>query len=84
MPNGENVNIMLESMDNIIYTLYDHMCNNTLERIWNIIDNIHVSNAFSYWNIWNFEGDKGSYDKQNLTCVVISEKNYEACQRLVS
>ena len=67
---------------------YDHMCNNTLERTCNVIDNVCVNNAFSYWNKAHFEGNKiqfkGSYDKQNLTLVVILYEIYETRQRLIS
>ena len=44
----------------------------------NVIDNVRVSNAFSHITNIHSEGDKnpvlkkGSYDKQNLTLVVIS------------
>ena len=42
----------------------------------NVIDNVHVNNAFSYWTNVHLKAIKsrfkGSYDKQNLTLVVIS------------
>ena len=42
----------------------------------NVIDSVHVNNAFSHWTNVHFEGGKipfkRSYDKQNLTLVVIS------------
>ena len=64
------------------------MCNNTLACTCDVIDNVHVNNAFSQWTTVHFEGDKnsfkGSYDKQNLTLVVISYEIYETRQRLVS
>ena len=67
---------------------YDHTCNNTFARTCNVIDNVRVNNGFSDWNNANFEGDKilfkWSYDKQNLTLVVISYEIYETRQRLVS
>ena len=34
------------------------MCNNTLARIRNVIDNVQVSSAFSDLNNVYFEGDK--------------------------
>ena len=44
---GKNVNVMLESVDNVMSkTSYDHTCNNTLARTPNVIDNVHVNNAF--------------------------------------
>ena len=30
------------------YKSYDHMCNNTLARTHNVIDNVGVTNAFSF------------------------------------
>ena len=70
------------------YKSYDHSCNNTLARMHNVTDNVHINNAFSHRTNVHFEGNKshfrGSYDKQNLTLVVISYKIYETCQRLVS
>ena len=64
------------------------MCNNTLARTRNIIDNVRVNNAFSYLNNVHFEGDKshfkGSCDKQNLTLVAILYEIYENRRRLVS
>ena len=54
--------------------IYDHMCNNTLAHTGHATDNICVNSAFSSWN--KFEGGripiKGSYNKQNLTFMVIS------------
>ena len=47
--NGENVDVMLESLDNVMsYKSYDHTCNNTLTQMRNVTDNIRVSNAFSH------------------------------------
>ena len=47
--NGKNVNVMLESMDNVMsLKLYGHTCNNTLARIRNVIGNFHVNNAFLF------------------------------------
>ena len=35
------------SVDNgMPYKSYDHMCNNTLARLRNVIDNVRVNNAF--------------------------------------
>ena len=35
-------------MDSVVsLKLYDHMCNNTLARRRNVIDNVRVNNAFS-------------------------------------
>ena len=34
------------------------MCNNTLARTRNVIDNIRVNKALSFWNNDHFEGDK--------------------------
>ena len=60
----------------------------TLAHKCNAIDNVRVDNAFSSGNIVQFEGDKinfkESYDKQNLSLVVISYEIYETRRRLVS
>ena len=37
---------------------YDHMFNNTLALIPNVIDNVRVSSMFSYLNNVQFEADK--------------------------
>ena len=76
-------------MDKIISSKsYDHTCENTLVRTCNVIDNVHVNNVFSYWKMLIFKAEKshikGSYDKHNLTLVVISYEIYETPQRLVS
>ena len=36
----------------------DHTCNNTLACMCNVIDNIHVNNAFSHRIYVHIEGDK--------------------------
>ena len=55
--------------------------NNTLACSRNIIDNVHVNNAFLNEIIIILKVIKpcfkGSYDKQNLTLVVISYEIYE-------
>ena len=55
---------------------YDHMCTNTSACRYNVINNVHVNNAFllEILSILKaIESDfNGSYDKQNLTLVVIS------------
>ena len=57
------------------------MCNNILARTCNVTDNVHVNNI-------HFERDKshfkGSYDKQNLSLVVISYEIHETSFRRVS
>ena len=55
---------------------YNHTCKNTLARTRNVIDYVRVNNnTFSNWNKVHFKHDKSyfkeSYDKQNLTLVVI-------------
>ena len=62
---------------------YDHTCNNSLARTRNVIDNVHVIDAFSHLKVIKSRF-KGSYDKQNLTLVVISYEIYETRRRLVS
>ena len=56
----------------VLEKLYGHTCKNILEHTSNIIDKDHLNNAFSYRNIVTQPLFKGSYDKQNLTVVVIS------------
>ena len=67
---------------------YDHTCNNTLARRSNVIDNVRVNNAFLIEITIVLKAIKshfkGSYDKQNLTLVVISYEIYETRRRLVS
>ena len=67
---------------------YDHTCNNTLAGRRNVIGNVHVNNAFLIETMIILKAIKshfkGSYDKKNLTVVVISYKIYETRQRLVS
>ena len=64
------------------------MCNNTLARIRNVIDNVRVNNLFLIEIMLHLKAIKShfkeSYDKQNLTLVVISYAIYETPQRLVS
>ena len=64
------------------------MCNNTLARMRNVIDNVRVNNAFLIEIIFILKAIKShfrrSYDKQNLTFVVISYEIYESRRRLVS
>ena len=54
----------------------------------NVIDNVRVNNAFLIEIMLHLKviksHFKGSYDKQNLTLVVISYEIYETRQRLVS
>ena len=54
----------------------------------NVIDNVRVNNAFLIEIMLILKAIKsyfrGSYDKQNLTLVVISYEIYETCPRLVS
>ena len=67
---------------------FDHMCNIILARRRNIIDNVRVNNAFLFVIMIPLKPLKshfqGSYDKQNLTLVVISSEIYETRRRLVS
>ena len=64
------------------------MCNNTLARTRNVIEYVHVNNHFLEEIILLLKAIKshfkGSYDKQNLTLVVISYEIYETRPRLVS
>ena len=64
------------------------MCNNTMARRRNIIDNVHVNDAFLVEIMIILRAIKfhfkGSYDKQNLTLVVISYEIYETRRKLVS
>ena len=57
------------------------MCNNTLARRRNVIDNVRVNNAFLIEIMIILKAIKfqfkGPYDKQNLTLVVISNEIYE-------
>ena len=66
---------------------YDHACNNTLVRTRNVIDNVRVNNAFLSGIKFILDTIKsrfkGSYDKQNLTLVVISYEIYETRLRRV-
>ena len=68
--------------------MYVHTCNNTLVRMRNIIDNVHVNNAILIEIMLHLKAIKshfkGSYDKQNLTLEVISYEIYETRRRLVS
>ena len=54
---------------------YDQTSYSILSRACNVIDNVHVTNAFCYWNNARLTAMefrlKGSYDKQNLTLVAI-------------
>ena len=67
---------------------YDNTRNNTLARTCNVTDNVHVNNAFLIEIIFILKAIKsyfkGSYDKQNLTLVVISYEIYKTRRRLVS
>ena len=62
------------------YRSYDHTCNNTLARTCNVIDNVSISNAMRVLSDIMFilkaikSHLKGSYDKLNLTLVVISNE----------
>ena len=60
---------------------YDHTCTNILARRRNVIDNVHVNNTFliEIMIILNAIKShfKGSFDKQNLTLMVISYEIYE-------
>ena len=49
-----------------------------------LTDKVHVNNAFLIEIIGDKSLFKGSYDKQNLTLVVISYEVYETRQGLVS
>ena len=66
---------------------YDHTCNNTLAQTCNVIDNDCVSTGFLIEIVFILKAIKshfkGSYDKQNLTLVIISYEIYETPQRLV-
>ena len=63
------------------YKSFDHTCNNTLARRRNVIDDVHVNNAFLIEIRIILKAIKShfkwSYDKQNLTLVVISYEIYE-------
>ena len=69
---------------------YDHTCKfvNTLVRRRSVIDNVCVNKAFLIEIMIILKAMKfhlkGSYDKQNLTQVVISYEIYETRQRLIS
>ena len=67
---------------------YDHTCNNTLARRRNVIDNVRVNSAFPIEILIILKAIKshfkGSYDKQNLTLVIISYEIYKTRRRLVS
>ena len=58
---------------------YDHMCINTFAGISNVIDDVRNNNVNFHWKC-HFKGDKivfkKSYDKKDLTLVVISYKIY--------
>ena len=60
---------------------YGNTRNNTLARTCNVTDNVHVNNAFLIEIIFILKAIKsyfkGSYDKQNLTLVVISYEIYK-------
>ena len=70
------------------YKSHDHTCHSTLARICNVIDYVRVNNAFLIEIMIILKAIKshlkGSYDKQNLTRVVISYEIYETRRRLVS
>ena len=57
------------------------MCNNTLAHRGNVINNVRVNNAFLLEILSILKviksSFKGTYDKQNLTPVVISYEIYE-------
>ena len=57
------------------------MTTRVITRTRNIIDNVHINNAFSLLSNVHFEGNKVpfkmSYDKHNLTLVVISYELYD-------
>ena len=75
-PRGLNeISLPLARMRHVIKKSYDHACNNTLVRTRNVNDNI--LNAIKTDFKW-------SYDKQNLTRVVVLYEIYEIRQRLVS
>ena len=63
------------------------MCNNTLVSTRNVIDNVRVNNAFLSGIKFILDTIKlrfkGSYDKQNLTLVVISYEIYKTRLRRV-
>ena len=59
--------------------------NNTMAQTRNVIDNVSVNNAFSYNTMLILKAIKfyieWSYDKQNLTRVVISYEFYKTRRR---
>ena len=59
----------------------------TLAGIRNFFDNVHNNNVNFHWKYVHFKGDKivfkKSYDKTNLTLVVISYEIYLTRRRLV-
>ena len=63
-------------------------CNNTLTRIRNVIDNVRVNSASLIEIMLHLKAIKShlkeSYDKQDLTLVVILYEIYETRRRLVS
>ena len=63
------------------------MCNNTLVRTRNIIDIDRINSDFSYCDDVNLKAIKshfkGSYNKRNLTLVVMSYETYETRLKLV-
>ena len=64
------------------------MCDNILACTRKAIDNVRVGTVFSHELMFILHAIEshfsGSYDKQNLTLVVISYKIYETRRRLVS
>ena len=60
---------------------------NTLVHRRNVIDNVHVNNEFLIEIMIILKAIKshfkGSYDKKNLTLVIISYEIYKSCLRLV-
>ena len=64
------------------------MCNNTLARSRNVIDNVRVNDAFLLEIIIILKVKKshfkGPNDNQNLTIVVVSHEIYETRRRHVS
>ena len=58
------------------YKSYDHTCNNTLAHTRNVTDNVRVNNVFVIEIMSILKAIKShikrSYEKQNLTLVLIS------------
>ena len=66
----------------------NHMTKHVITLWHNLIENVCVNNAFSFEIMFNLKAIKshckGSYDKQNLTLMIISCEIYETCQRFTS